>query len=156
MNAADPLLVFTVDGQRIGLRLAVVRRVIRVAAIAPLPKAPAVVLGVINVEGRIVPVVDVRGRFRFPPREIALSDHLILARTAAREVALLVDAAEGVVEPDPAAIVRGDAILPRLDYVEGVAKLPDGLIFIHDLDTFLSLEEGAALDAAVAPAGSAS
>ena len=148
MNSSRHLVVFTLDDQRYALRLAAVERTVRLVEITPLPKAPAVVLGVITVQGRVVPVLDVRRRFRLPPRELQLSDQMLIARTRRRTVVLIADAVSGVIEPPAEEITLPEAILPGLEHVAGVTRLDDGLIFIHDLDGFLSLEEEQALDAA--------
>ena len=148
-------VVFSLDERRFALRLAAVERVFAAAEIASLPAAPRIVLGVINIRGRVVPVVDVRKRFGLPTREIALSDQFILGRTGSRSVALLVDAVMGVVGLSQDETTHAGAIVPGLEYVEGVARLSDGMVFIHDLGTFLSLEETIALDVALplSPAG---
>ena len=151
MNASPQLVVFTLDEQRYGLRLATVERVVRAVEVTPLPNAPEIVLGMINVQGRIIPVVNVRKRFRRPEREIGLSDQFIIARTSRRTVALVVDAVSDV-EPCPEAqVVAAEKILPGLEHFDGVLKIPDGMIFVHDLDRFLSLDEERALTAALAP-----
>lgn len=115
----------------------------------PLPKAPDIVLGVVNVQGRVLPVINVRRRFRLPEREIALTDQMVLARAARRPVALMVDSVTGVLEYSEHEAVGAHDVLPDLQYIQGVVKLDDGLILIHDLDTFLSLEEEADLDRAL-------
>lgn len=134
-------IVFTLEGIRYGLPLSAAERAVRAVEITPLPKAPEIVLGIINFEGRVVPVVNIRRRFRMPDREVQLSDQLIVARTPQRPVALLVDRAEGLLEHAEGEIVPAEMVLPGLEYVRGVAKLDDGLILIHDLAEFLSLEE---------------
>src|SRR5438128_1465044 len=88
---ADQLVVFSLEDCRYALRLATVERVFRVAEITVLPRAPEIVQGVIDIQGQVVPVVDVRKRFRLPERDMSLSDHLILARTIKRPVGLVVD-----------------------------------------------------------------
>lgn len=138
--------MFELDDRAYALRLAAVERVERMASVTPLPKAPEIVMGVVNVRGRIVPVLDIRRRFRLPGREVALSDHFIIARTSRRVVALAADAVAGVCAYPEEAVVEAQSILPGVEYVEGVVKLADGLILIHDLDKFLSLEEGESLD----------
>lgn len=143
------LVVFTLDEQRYALYLSAVERVLRVVEVTPLPKAPEIVLGVINVQGDIVPVVNIRRRFCLPEREPNLNDHLILARTPKRRLALVADAATGFVERPREEVIAADTILPGIEYVEGVAKLADGLILIHDLDKFLSLDEGKRLGLAM-------
>ena len=68
MNGAIQLIVFTLNEQRYALYLSVVERIVRIVRITPLPKAPEIVSGVINVAGRIIPVLDTRKRFRLPER----------------------------------------------------------------------------------------
>jgi len=145
------LVIFTLDEQSYALHLAAVERTVRMVEITPLPKAPEVVLGVITVQGRIVPVLDMRQRFRLPPREVRLSDHILIARTRHRPVAFIADAVSEVSEITEQEIVEPSTIHPGLEQVAGVTRLDDGIIFIHDLDGFLSRDEEKALDAAVAP-----
>lgn len=134
------LLVFQVEDQRYALRLSGVFRVLRMLHVEVLPGAPDVVTGVINVAGRIVPVMNLRRRLRLAERDSRLTDVLILARAAELTVALPADGVVGVLEPahDP---VPAQAIAPGVEHVAGVVKLDDGLVLIHDLDLFLSLRE---------------
>ena len=143
------LVVFTLDDRRYGLPLPAVERVLRMVDVTPLPKAPQIVLGVVNVQGLVIPVVDMRRRFRLPARDFALADQLLIARTARRPVALAADAVTGVLEYSAQEAAGAPDIVPGIEYVEGVVKLPDGLVLIHDLDRFLSLEEEAALGRAI-------
>jgi purine-binding chemotaxis protein CheW len=145
-----PLVVFSLDDQRYALALACVQRAIRVVAITPLPEAPAIVLGIIDLRGVVIPVIDIRQRFNRPPRNIRLSDHLIVATAGKRTVALLVDETKGVIEASPESYAPAGEILPGLELVDGAVKLEDGLILIHDLDRLLSLEEETAIDRAMA------
>ncbi len=149
METLSQLLVFTLDEYRYALHLSAVERVFRAVEITPLPKAPEIVSGVVNIQGRIVPVFDVRKRFRLPEREMDLSDWLILARTPRRSVALLVDSVRGVIESPKQDVVASQNFLPRVEYLEGVVKLQDGIVLIHDIDTFLSLDEEETLSGAM-------
>ena len=149
MVRSDQYVVFTLDEQRYALHLHAVTRVVRTVEITPLPKAPEIVRGVVNVQGQVIPVVDIRKRFRLPERETELSDQLIIASTARRSVALVVDAVAGVIEHSSQEMIPPEKILPGTEYIEGVIRLEDGLVLIHDLDKFLSLEEDQELDAAL-------
>jgi purine-binding chemotaxis protein CheW len=143
-----PLVVFTLEGQY-ALHLRNVERVVRVAEVTPLPRSPNIVLGVINAQGDILPVVNVRRRFRLAEREIEPTDRLIIAKTSLRRLALLVDSVNGVIERAPNDVVPAQAVIPRMDYIEGVTKLDDNILLIHDLDSFLSLDEERSLDDAL-------
>ena len=149
MNTPDQYVVMSLDEQRYALPLAVVKRVVRVVEVSALPKTPPVILGVINVEGAVIPVINLRRRFRLPEREARLSDQLVVAATGQQTVAIWVDAVIGVVERAPSEIVSAERIFPGLDYLKSVAKLTDGMMFIQDLGTFLTGEEEEALRAAV-------
>ncbi|MFH1081491.1 MAG: chemotaxis protein CheW [Pseudomonadota bacterium] len=141
MNRLIRLVAFNLDDQKFALFLSAVIRIISVVEITSLPKAPEIVLGVINMHGRIIPVFDIRKRFRLHQKEMQLSDQLMIAQTTKRTVALLVDSVSGVVEVPEEEIVAGGEILPDLEYVEGVMKKEGGMIFIHDMERFLSLHE---------------
>ncbi|MDD5307818.1 MAG: chemotaxis protein CheW [Deltaproteobacteria bacterium] len=149
MGEARFLVVFALDDQRYALALDRVQRSIRVVAVTPLPEAPAIVLGIIDFGGVIVPVINIRKRFNHPPRDVRLSDHLVIATTGKRTVALLVDETRGVIKASPGSYAPAAEIMPRLELVDGAMRLEDGLILIHDLERLLSLEEETAIDRAL-------
>ena len=151
---AEPLevLVFEVGGQRYGVPAAAVLEIVRAVAVVPLPGAPAVIEGIINFRGSVVPVLDVRRRLRLPGRPLEHTDHFIVARAGPRRVALRVDRAVALARLEAAAVEEAKGAVPGVEYVAWVAKLPDDLVLVHDLETFLSRAEGEVLDAALAPA----
>jgi len=149
MNEQLQLVVFRLDDQRYALPLPAVERIVRAVEVTPLPKAPPIVLGAIDVEGRVLPVLNVRQRFRLPERGITHADQFLIARTAQRTVVLVIDEAQGVIDSSPTDIVDAAQIVPGLEQIQGVVKLNDGLVLIHDLERFLSMGEAQALDAAM-------
>ena len=148
MSDAVQLLVFCLEGQRHALRLEAVERVTPAAEVTPLPGAPAAVLGAIDVGGRILPVFSLRRHLGLPDPALRLSDVFLIARTARRSVALLVDEVQAV-RTAPAATVDAAAIAPNLRTVQGLVRLGDGLLLIHDLERFLSREDERSLEAAM-------
>lgn len=141
MKKSDFLIVFSLENQRYALPLSASERVVRMVAITPLPNAPDIILGVVNFHGKVIPVINMRRRFGLPEREPSLFDQLVIANTARRPVALVADAVLDVIAYPAQSRIAAKDILAVIEYVDGVVKLPDGLIFIHDLDRFLSLEE---------------
>ena len=135
------LLIFTLDEQRYALRLTDVDRIVRAAAITPLPKAPEVVLGVLDLHGQVIPVINLRRRFRLPERPLRVSDQFVIAQAKLRTVALVVDSAEGVLEGGGEAVTPPEQILAGIGHLEGVTRTEDGLVLIHDLATLLFPEE---------------
>ena len=143
--------VLCLDDLRVALPLSFIERVVRSVSLSPLPDAPEIVLGVVNVGGGIIPAVNMRRRFRLPDRAIALSDRFVIAHTRQRTVALVADAVSGIFEYAAMDIAGADAILPGLEYIEGVVRLDDGLMLVHNLDRCLSLEEEISLDRGMRP-----
>jgi purine-binding chemotaxis protein CheW len=141
MNRLCRLVSFSLDDQKVALYVSVVQRIIRVVDITLLPEAPKTVLGIINMQGQIIPVFNIRRRFHLPGRAVQLSDQLIIADTTKRTVALLVDSVNDVFEMPAEEIVAGEHILPDLEYVQGAVRTEDGIILIHNLEQFLSLQE---------------
>jgi len=146
------LVVFMVEGTRYAVSLSAVERAYAMPAVSPLPGAPAAVLGMINLHGRPVAVVDPRRRLGLPAREYGLAAHLLIARTPRRTLAIPTDEVLGVVELELAAMTPAAAVAPGLPPA-GIAALPDGLLFIHDLDAFLTPEEEGQIDRALEARG---
>ena len=155
------LLTFELDGQRCALLASDVLEVQRVVAMARLPRCPEIVEGVIDLRGKLVPVLDVRSRLGLPQSPLALSDHLVVARVprtrsgaaphpaGPRVVAIRVDRALDLLQVPPEKIEDPRTAAGAV-HAAGVAKLADGLVLIHDLRSFLSLDEEQQLDEAVA------
>ena len=142
------LLLFIIDDVQYAVRSEAVAEIIRAVAVTPLPNAPPVIEGIIDVRGRIAPVFDLRLRFGRPSRPVAARDHFILVRATTRLAALHVDRVLDLIDIDDSSI---DPIGSQVSsaHVAGVALLPDGMAFIHDVDTFLSAAEAETLDAAL-------
>src|ERR1700720_4210722 len=112
------VLVFEVGGQRYGLPSPDVREIVRAVTLTPLPRTPAIVEGVINLRGTVVPVLDIRARFRLPARAVEHTDHLIVAWAGQRLVALRVDRALELILPEAGAVESAQTLLPGVEYVD--------------------------------------
>lgn len=151
--ALDHLLPFRLDHWKCALDVRVVDRIVPLVEVTPLPKSPEVVLGVINVRGNILPVVSLRRRFSLPEDEAKLTAQLIIARTARRAVALLVDSVNGVIERPAQQVMQAETTVPGAEYLAGITKLDGDILLVHDLEAFLSLEEERCLTEALSVNG---
>lgn len=142
-------LVFRLGQHRFGLPLADIVEVVPAVAVTPFPGAPDVVEGVIDVRGQVVPVLDIRARFRIPPNPLEPSDHFVLARVGGRRFALRANEALDLVRIPEEAITPSVSVVPETDLIAGVARLADGLVLIHDLRKFLTEEESLRIDCAL-------
>jgi purine-binding chemotaxis protein CheW len=146
MTSASPrpglrVVAFALAEMRLGIRLGAVECVLPMAAITPLPQAPPIALGVINLHGTILPVLDIRQRFSLPFRQPDVNDQLLVAYSARRTVVLPVDEVLGVREIPDDAVTPPGTVLPGIGYLAGIVATGDGLLYIHDLDSFLALDE---------------
>ena len=141
--------MFSLDAGRYALPLAAVDRIVRAVEVTHLPTAPPIVRGAIDVQGRVLPVFDLRRRFGLPERDIDPADQFVIARSANRTVVLVVDTAQGVVQSPLSDTTSAASIASGLEHIRGVIRLPDGLVLIQDLDLFLSAAESRALDEAL-------
>lgn len=144
-------VVFSLDAGRYALPLAAVERIVRAVEVTRLPTAPPIVLGAIDVQGRVLPVLNLRRRFGLPERDIDPADQFLIARTMNRTVVLVVDAAQGVLQTTASDTISAASLATGLEHIQGVIRLPDGLVLIHELDLFLSAAESRALDEVLQP-----
>ena len=144
------IVSFHLDDQRYAVLAAEVQEVLRAAAPSPLPSAPAIVLGVLNIRGTLVPVLDLRARFRLPARALRHTDHLVVVRPRdSRTCAIVVDRASSLQAVPVASIHEAQLHASEAEHVGGIAKVEDGTIVIYDLAKFLAADEATSLDEAL-------
>lgn len=140
------LLLFDLADRRFALPSDCVREVMLAMELTPLPRAPWVIEGLANVRGEVIPVLDLRARFRLPTRPMDVNDHFIIVQALGRKMALHVDRAVRLHQA-PANDLRD---LNTTPHVLGAVILPDGMTFINDVESFLSATEAEELDALMA------
>jgi purine-binding chemotaxis protein CheW len=142
VEATEHLATFLLSGEEYGVDVRLVQEIIRVSEITAIPRAPEFVKGVINLRGRIIPVVDLKRKLGLGEVVDSRQTRIVVVKVRDRLIGLLVDGASQVlkvpvssIEPAPEEIVEIDA-----SYIRGVAKLVDKLIILVDLAKILSLE----------------
>ena len=141
------LVIFKLDDQEYALDITNVVQVVRMVAITPMPEASEVVEGVINVRGKVIPVVDVRRRFGLPPKPYDLNTRLLITRWDGRMMALIVDVVSEVLAMPTSNIEPPSEIAPQMERLSAVGKLGDRLLLILDLGRALTFEEEPRLEA---------
>lgn len=144
-------VTFSLGGEKYGIDVMRVQEVLRIAEIAPVPGAPHSVLGIINLRGNVVTVVDTRTRFGLAPKETDDAARIVIVEVHDVVVGLLVDKVAEVVdieiehiEPSPTAATE-----QRSKCINGVFGGDDGLLILVDLDQLITEQEVSA-EAAVA------
>jgi len=125
--------------ETLGLPISLVREIVRVPEITPVPNAPEHIEGVINLRGRIIAVLDLSKRFGEAAIERNSKSRIVVVEMEERLVGLLVNSASEVLRIAPSEIVPPQSVFPNEDmnYVTGVGKLHDRLIILLDLSRIL-------------------
>jgi purine-binding chemotaxis protein CheW len=146
------LVVFQLGAELYGVEIARVHEIIRLQTVTRVPHAPAFVEGVINLRGKVIPVVDLRRRFGLPLTDHTRASRIVVVEIGDQVVGVVVDGVsevlrvnKGTIEP-PSPVVAGI----ESDYLHGIAKLPDRLVILLNLDRVLARDERRALESAAA------
>ncbi len=143
VEATEHLATFFLAKEEYGVDVRLVQEIIRVGEITQVPRAPEFIKGVINLRGRIIPVIDIKKKLRVGEVDVsARSARIVVVRLKERQVGLLVDGASQVLRVPLASIEAAPEEVSEIDShaIRGVAKLSDRLIILMDLEKVLSLE----------------
>jgi purine-binding chemotaxis protein CheW len=137
------LVTFRLKDETYGINVMQVQEVLRVSEIAPVPGAPAHVLGIINLRGNVVTVIDTRIRFGLPTTEPGDASRIVIIESDQQVVGILVDSVAEVVELQQSDIDSAPSIGSEdtARYIQGVASRDEDLLIVVDLNKLLSEEE---------------
>ena len=137
------LVTFRLKDETYGINVMQVQEVLRISEIAPVPGAPEYVLGIINLRGNVVTVIDTRKRFGLPTGELDDASRIVIIESDQQVVGILVDSVAEVVELRQSEIDSapntGNEESSR--YIQGVASRDDNLLIVVDLNKLLTEEE---------------
>jgi purine-binding chemotaxis protein CheW len=136
-------VTFHLEGEKYGIKVMQVQEVLRMTEIAPVPGAPHYVLGIINLRGNVVTVIDTRRRFGLPDIENDDETRIVIIEANDNVVGILVDSVAAVVdlkisEIETAPNVGNDE---SSKYIQGVSSRGDELLILVDVNKLLSDEE---------------
>jgi purine-binding chemotaxis protein CheW len=145
-QAADLVLqwvTFRLQEETYGINVMQVQEVLRYTEIAPVPGSPDYVLGIINLRGNVVTVIDTRARFGLPPAEVSDNTRIVIIEAEKQVIGILVDSVAEVVylkqsEIDNAPNVGTDE---SARFIQGVANREGELLILVDLNKMLNDEE---------------
>jgi purine-binding chemotaxis protein CheW len=141
------LVSFTLGKEEFGIDILRVQEINRTSSVTRVPNAPHFIEGVINLRGKVIPIVDLRKRFGMPQSQHDKNTRIIVVEVLTKTVGFIVDSVrevlripQSVVDPPPP-IVGGISS----DYIEGVGKMDDRLLILLNLEKALSSAELQAL-----------
>ena len=138
--AEEQLVVFEIAGECYGVEIERVQEIDRLQPITVVPQVPSFIQGIINLRGRVTPVVDLRKRLGLPNVQETPRTRIVVVKAEQEWVGLIVDAVSEVlrisrdcVEPPSSMVVSTEAA-----FVRGIAKLEERLIILLDLERVLN------------------
>lgn len=141
LEATDQIVIFRLDEQEFGLRVDQVREIIRLAAVTPMPHTAAAVAGMINVRGKVIPVVDMGEYLGLSPAKPGLTARIIIIEADGTMVGLRVDTATDVLRVPSDSLEPADEIVGQggLTDITGVYKLDERLVALIDTSDLLEI-----------------
>ncbi len=137
------LVSFTIGNEEFGVDILYVQEINRMLQITKVPNAPSFVDGVVNLRGRVIPVIDLRSRLGMNRKEHDKNTRIVVVEVSGNTVGFIVDAVKEVlriptnITEAPPEIVSG----VNSDFIMAVGKLEDRLITLIDLEKVLSSNE---------------
>lgn len=138
--ASEQLVVFQLGNEEYAASIGQVKEIIRYGGATKLPNTPGYLTGIINLRGKVIPVVDLTKRFGLP-RTKEGDVQAIIVEAAGREVGMVVDEVSEVLRIEDAAIEPASTVNHTGEFLRGIGKMGDRLLIILDLDKIFSEEE---------------
>ncbi|HOP85406.1 MAG TPA: chemotaxis protein CheW [Syntrophorhabdaceae bacterium] len=142
------LVTFKIEEDEFGVDILKVQEINRMMNITRIPNAPDFVEGVINLRGKIIPIVDLRKKLGFPGKEYDKSTRIIVVELEGIVLGFIVDSVSEVlripnstIEPPPS-IIKGI----ESEFIEGVGKLEDRLLILLELKKVFTIQEHRSLE----------
>jgi purine-binding chemotaxis protein CheW len=135
----EQLVVFELAGESYGVEIGRVQEIDKMQAITVVPQVPSFVKGVINLRGRITPIVDLRLRFGLPRAEATALTRIVVVKTGDEWVGMVVDGVSEVLRISVDAIEPPSSMVTNTEsaFLRGIAKLKERLIILMELDRVL-------------------
>ena len=142
-ESGGKVLTFQLAEQEYGIEILQAREVVGLMHIDPVPRTPSWMKGVINLRGRIIPVIDLRGRFQMRPADSTSESCIVVVDIAGKMTGVIVDFLSGVVtlEEDDFEDTPELGNNISVDCITGIAKLDDRVVIVLNIGRILDNEE---------------
>ena len=138
-QAKKQLVVFDLASQAYGVDIGAVREIIPLQEITRVPTTPEFIEGVINLRGKVIPVVDLRRRLGLPSGEENKENRIVVIDVGGQDIGTVVDAVTEVIRISTESVEMPSSPITSADseYLMGIAKIDDRLIILLDLESVL-------------------
>lgn len=130
------LVIFALSDEDYGVDINIVQEIIRMQDITSVPKAPSFVNGVINLRGKVIPVLDLRRRFSVLKAEYTKDSRIVVVDINGQDIGMVVDAVAEAMRIPNSSVEPPSSIVTAMDsdYLQGIAKLESQLVILLDLN----------------------
>ncbi|MCX6283510.1 MAG: chemotaxis protein CheW, partial [Bacteroidetes bacterium] len=116
--------------------------------VTAVPEMPVLIAGIVNYHGRILPVLDLRKKLKLADKAVSADMHFLVVTTRTRQIIMIAEVVEGVIKVSPEKFTDGAEI--EKDFTQAsFIRLDDGIIFVYDVEQFLSDQDEAELENAL-------
>lgn len=143
MQRGFQIVVFRIGKESYGVGIEFIREIVRIPEVTEVPDAPPFLEGVINLRGKILPVIDLKKRLRINGPERTKSTRVLITENSQSTVGLIVDSVSEVLNIQPDSIEAPPEMVAAVgvEYIKGVAKVEENLIILLDFSKILSIED---------------
>ncbi|HAR63166.1 MAG: chemotaxis protein CheW [Candidatus Margulisiibacteriota bacterium] len=143
ISEIEQLVVFDLAGEQYGVDIQSVQEIIRMQNITKVPKTQEFVEGIINLRGKVIPVLDLRKRFSLDVTQMSAETRIVVIEITGIVIGMIVDAVSEVLRIPHSSVEPPSPIVANIDsdFIKGVGKLDDRLIIILDVHKIFSNQE---------------
>ncbi|MFW6134155.1 MAG: chemotaxis protein CheW [Elusimicrobiota bacterium] len=145
-NISSQYIVVQLANEEYGISIVQVERLIQVPEITKVPNMPDFAEGVINLRGKIIPIIDLRKKFNLPEKEWDDKTRIVVVIIESQTVGLIADGVSEVITLDPDQIDEVPSAMSTIssvgtEYLKGIGKVGDRLIILMNMDKIITSEE---------------
>jgi purine-binding chemotaxis protein CheW len=139
-RSEQQLVVFTLGSESYGAEISTVREIIRMQEVTTMPNSPEYVVGVINLRGKVIPVIDLRRKFGMESVEATKDTRIVVVDIGNQDIGVVVDGVNAVLRVPMESIDERSAVehAQAPQYLTGIAKVDERLFILLDLDVMLT------------------
>jgi len=136
------------NDEKYGIDIMDIEEILRMLEITKVPKAPSFVEGIINIRGKVIPIVDLRKKLNIPANEYTNSTRIVVVNLSGKKIGFIVDHVEEVLSVDGSLVDKAPSASTSVDnsYIKGVARLQTGMVIILDVHQVFGAGENTALN----------
>jgi purine-binding chemotaxis protein CheW len=135
------IIVFSLENKEYAIEINSVYKIIQVQEITAVPDTLDFVEGVINIRDTVIPIINLRQKFLLEKKQLIKTNRIIILRVDSHFIGVIVDSVVDVFTVDPENITQPDELLKKAEYLTGVAKIEEKMVFIIDIKKLFSSKE---------------